>query len=222
MTWITWIGVFLFALAYFCILYLPYRRRKDAALARESPGRVAPPLTGAELREKLRQIAVDHPELRVDDVGELVHVTWNLDHAAEHAIAHEDAREPTYQLELQIIEGDAVNVRYAAGVITWEPVTDEGSDLKPSIVWRWPLEAVSGAEAPDLPWATSDMGVEGHRNLRHLVELVRRVVFDAGYAWQPALEITPGVGQVSEATEVDPQTAGSTLRIVQNTKLRRV
>lgn len=221
MTWITYLGVFLFAVAYGCILYLPYRRRKDAAAARETPGRVAPPLSGVELREKLRLIGVDHPELKVDDVGELIEVTWNLEPAADHAIVHENARDPTFKLELQIIEGDAVNVRFAVGEITWEPETDEGSRLLPSIVWRWPLEPVSGPEAPDRHWSAADEGLHGHRNLRHLVELVRRVVLDAGYAWQPMLEISPGEGQTTNSTAVDAKAPGQ-VRVVQSTTAHRV
>lgn len=211
-----WIGVCLFIVAYGCILLFPYLRRKRAAAARESPGRVALPLPARELRDRLKRLSVDHPEIDVDVRGEMILVGWNLEDAKAHARVHEDAAKPTFQLELQLIEQDAVNVRYSQGVISWEPPTDDGVRPEPSIVWRWPLELVGGSEAPENRWAPASRGFESRRDLRHLVELVRHVVLDSGYSWQPVLELTPGLGATSNLTDVDREAWRGKPKILQS------
>jgi hypothetical protein len=203
------IGLVFFAAAYACILLLPYLRGKAAANSRESPGRVAPPLAAIELRKRFQQISVEHPEIDVDTAGELIHVTWNLDEAARHAVVSEPSADPTYALELQIVEGDAVNVRVAVGDLDWQVGTDDSAPLKPTIRWEWPLESVSGPEKSAEPWVPAAIGSESKRNLRHLVEFARQVTLGAGYSWQPVLEMTPGAGQTSNRTEVETTSFGA-------------
>jgi hypothetical protein len=189
-----WTAVTLFLLAYLTIVLLPIWRRRKAALARESPGRVAPPIGADELRQRLHDIPRVQPEIDVDTDGELVRVAWNLDEEARHAHLYEQSPDPTYRLELQIQDRNAVNVRYAVGTINWEPTGGEGSTLEPSVEWRWPLEKVSGPEALSTHWEPATGGGVPKRNLRHLVTLVRHCVLDAGYAWQPVIDIVPGTG----------------------------
>jgi hypothetical protein len=203
-----WFAVALFMLCYVAIVVLPIMRRRRAAHGREPSSRIAPPLARAELKRQFVLLAAAHREIDVEIAGELVRVGWNLEAEAAEAKAYEKSPYPTYQLELQIgndADHATVTVRHAVGTINWEPSEEDPARLEPSIEWLWPLEPVSETGShttygePDIAGETVK-----ERSLGHLVQRVRQIVLDAGYAWQPAIDIVPGA---ASAAPVAPREA---------------
>ncbi len=195
-----YVGVGLFLIAYVLILVLPTWRRRRAHDAKEVPGRVPPAIRPEQLEERLESLVLEHPEVVVEAHGERVTVSWNLDEAAMRARPYEKDLTPTYALELQITGESIVNVRYAVGTILWEVLDGDGSRPAPSIDWQWPLEPVPGPELDANDLEALDPGTAPRRSLRHLVLLTRQVVLDAGYTWQPVIDIVPGRGATLEAS----------------------
>jgi len=198
-----WSAIALFVISYGCILLLPMWRRRQAKASREIPGGVAPPLAADELKRRLRALTLEHPELEVTVAGEMVQVSWNLDLEQLRANPDESSKVPTYRLELQIEDGEAVNVRYAQGEIRWEALGEDPSRVEPSIVWNWPMEGIGGGEVDSTPSDPGHGDKDMHRSVGHLVQIVRTCAFEAGYAWQPVIEMVPTPSAVNESSASD-------------------
>lgn len=165
----------------FVLWHLDKRR---ARRARVDPPKWKHAVSTEELRGRLAKFCQEHPALDLlEEHGHLL-VTWVLPKVHP---AGDPALDRTSSLELRLREEGTVSVFEGEGAVTWAR-DEEGQLSGPSISWDWDL-------APDFVHRLTpeDRMPEPTEHSPHtmagLVHPLRRMVLDAGWAWQPVIEM---------------------------------
>ncbi len=174
---------------------IPIRNHRRADRARVEPMPPIVKVSAQELAARIRAIGVTDEAIDVFDEQGFLHARWNLDAERDHVEPHQDSPEKTYMVQMQIKDHEVL-VRYAEGVIHWEPKRSDSSRPSAFIDWEWPLTPIAGPEPSAGPWLPEGRR-NGHRSLSGLVEPLRKVVLAAGFAWQPVLEMIPAERRTS-------------------------
>lgn len=191
--------LFLLVLLVGVTLYIWSRDRRRARLARVEPSQAKPEgtTTAQGLIDRLVQFARANPRLETGvEHGDLL-VSWKLSPVASSSDP-ESLPQHAHSIELRPRAADrVVHVRYGNGKIEWQEV---GAQLVPFVEWQWDMEPDFVSPAP--PELSNDeaAGDESY-TAAGLVRPIRQVVLDAGWAWQPVLEL-PVTEAVTERIEL--------------------
>ncbi len=157
------------------------RRARVVPEAASPHGRLDAPTLTATLLAYLRE----HPELRSRIEHGNLFVDWRLEPspAGVSGLPLE-----THSIEMRIDEAArTVHARYGKGAVEWWP-SDDSTTLVPTVEWTWDMEP--DFVPPPRPGETVDAPrPEDRHTMPGLVAPLRQRVLDAGWVWQPVLEL---------------------------------
>lgn len=154
-----------------------------ARWSRVEPTQHVKQLTRDDLQSRLVEFCRGHHALETHFEHGHLYVTWRL------SDVYEEKGEPpemTYSLELRVGSSGTVYARYGQGHVSWVR-TDDAKFRHPTVEWDWDMAPDFGRFEPGRtipePTEHSPHTVDG------LVLPIRKIVLEAGWAWQPVLEM---------------------------------
>ncbi len=165
----------------FLLWHLDKRR---AAKARVEPPIGRHPVPEPTLRERMATFCREHPALDLHEEHGHMLVTWIL---PERHQEESPPPEKTASLEFRFGDGHTVAVFHGEGTVSWAR-DEDGHAYDPTVSWDWDL-------APDFVHrlvpgeAMPDPNEHSPHTMAGLVHPLRRIVTEAGWAWQPVIEM---------------------------------
>lgn len=170
------------------------RRARNARVEPEIAFKTLPP---HELRRRIEEHARANPALLLEHDGEDPVISWSLPQAADSA---EGMPLMTYALQLRIGDDAEVKVMYGEGRIAWQPHTETGAELRPTVDWKWDMAAEFGR-----PLNPGEVLIEPLERTAHtrsgLVLPLQQIVLEAGYSWQPVIDMESTNDPVAHARD---------------------
>lgn len=175
MIWFVLIGMIVIC----AITVHTYARAQRRAMEARVEGVRPQPLSAAQLQANLLALGRDPAILATETGAGRTVITWDLDAATGLSAAEGNEDHLTQMIELAIrnVEQPVVEARFAVGEVSLE--ANEAGEVSPTVAWDWPLIPEFGDAMTETPI--------GRRTMAALAAPVRKVVLDAGYAWQPTI-----------------------------------